>query len=1195
MLRVLYTTIFLFIFSLSLLYAGNDNFQIVSYTDKELVVLFELPSYKTQEIITENESFIRFVAEGSAVSLIAHEPDLPHYSFSIQVPEDAQISYDVSVLKSVISTMEHPIVPSRGNLYRNQDINTIPYIKGEVYSINAFYPSQKVSIADNFRIRSVSGQAIHIFPFSWNPVSGEMEIISKIKIKLSLQDNKSFQLAESNIPASFQNVYENVFLNYNISDYDPIDEEGNMLVICHDEWLDELQPLVDWKIQRGLPTEMVAVSQVGSTASAIKTYISDYYNSHDLAYVLLVGDDIHIPPVTSGVAGDSDNGYAYIIGNDHYPDIFVGRFSARTSADVITQVQRTLEYEKGELDDFEWIDKSMGIASQQGPGDDNEYDYQHIRNLQEQLVDYTYEEPYYEFYDGSQGGYDAANNPSGVMVVDGIDSGAGIIWYTGHGVSTGWSTSNFDSNDILLLENQQKLPIIISTACLVGNFAGGDSSCFAEVWMKSRKNGQPIGSVVNFMSTINQPWSPPMEAQDEMANIMTGASSTSKKYTVGGLAINGCYSMNEAYPANAGDVTDTWVLFGDPSLLIRTDIPSNLTVEHPEFVLEGTADITIECNQEDATVCLANGNEIIGIATISGGNATIPVASIPAGELLTLTITAYNAIPYQGEVLISTEAPLIVFDSYLINGVTELSYDSQQNIDITLQNIGINNASSVNASLTTSNSNVIAISGNLNVNYGSIGGGGETSTSTGNFNVTISNTVTNQEEIEFALEITADGETWNYNVVIPVNAPELDFGGSSVQDESQQPEFIGVLLDYVAQGTNYYSTVEVTQPGGNEDGNLDPGETLTIAVSINNFGDASINNVPVEITSTSAFVTIENNQAELNTINSGEVATAYFNIEIDENCPIGESIDFELDVLAGYYEISQTKNFTVGKADDTFETNDYHSLNYEQPDLPWEIIGNGYNSDFCASSPIIENSTTTELIVSANILTDDNVSFWLKTSTEEDCDEFSFLVDDVEMCIYSGELDWQQVSFPVTSGSHTFTWKYHKDFIFGSGDDRIYIDNISLPPCENEKTNIRFEEVDLPEWLTIEDQYNGMAVLTGVAPMELGIVNGEIAAKQNNQTSNHQFNIEIGTVSISQKNMKPFEVYPNPFTEDLKISTGTEIGFTLIINDLEGKLVYLHTFPDGNTSVNLGQLPKGTYIVKVISGGKTTKRTIIKN
>jgi len=50
----------------------------------------------------------------------------------------------------------------------------------------------------------------------------------------------------------------------------------------------DMQPFVDWKNTIGIPTEMVDISSVGSTSSAIKTYIADYYNTNDLTFVLLV-------------------------------------------------------------------------------------------------------------------------------------------------------------------------------------------------------------------------------------------------------------------------------------------------------------------------------------------------------------------------------------------------------------------------------------------------------------------------------------------------------------------------------------------------------------------------------------------------------------------------------------------------------------------------------------------------------------------------------------------------------------------------------------------------------------------------------------------------------------------------------------------------------------------------------------------
>ena len=62
--------------------------------------------------------------------------------------------------------------------------------------------------------------------------------------------------------------------------------------------------------------------------------------SNNLAYLLLVGDITQIPSKSLGggwSSGESDNWYAYMSGNDSYPEFFVGRFSAENLSHVNTQ------------------------------------------------------------------------------------------------------------------------------------------------------------------------------------------------------------------------------------------------------------------------------------------------------------------------------------------------------------------------------------------------------------------------------------------------------------------------------------------------------------------------------------------------------------------------------------------------------------------------------------------------------------------------------------------------------------------------------------------------------------------------------------------------------------------------------------------------------------------------------------------
>ena len=46
---------------------------------------------------------------------------------------------------------------------------------------------------------------------------------------------------------------------------------------------------------------------------------------------------------------------------------------------------------------------------------------------------------------------------------------------------------------------------------------------------------------------------------------------------------------------------------------------------------------------------------------------------------------------------------------------------------------------------------------------------------------------------------------------------------------------------------------------------------------------------------------------------------------------------------------------------------------------------------------------------------------------------------------WSGEQDWEEVSFPVEGGARTLTWTYTKDGSMSNGDDTAWIDDVLLP------------------------------------------------------------------------------------------------------------------------------------------------------
>lgn len=95
-------------------------------------------------------------------------------------------------------------------------------------------------------------------------------------------------------------------------------------------------------------------------------------------------------------------------------------------------------------------------------------------------------------------------------------------------------------------------------------------------------------------------------------------------------------------------------------------------------------------------------------------------------------------------------------------------------------------------------------------------------------------------------------------------------------------------------------------------------------------------------------------------------------------------------------------------------------------------------------SGLIGNNQTSGTQYTQVFTGDGLLTFSYKVSTEEDYDFLYFYIDDVLQFSASGEVDWTTVSYSLTSGSHTFKWLYEKDVSVSDGDDKVFIDNLSI-------------------------------------------------------------------------------------------------------------------------------------------------------
>jgi len=195
------------------------------------------------------------------------------------------------------------------------------------------------------------------------------------------------------------------------------------------------------------------------------------------------------------------------------------------------------------------------------------------------------------------------------------------------------------------------LPFWWSVGCVHGEFDSG--TCIAEDLLRARNaTGQPTGMVATLMSSINQYWNEPMDAQDEFDSLLTASFANNLKYTYGGISVNGCMHMNTNYGTSGDEMTDTWHCFGDPSFVVRNSVPLSLAAVHDTIEPLGTSQLIVNCTLNDALVTITKGSTILGTGIVQNNSVMLNFLPVMQIDTFDITATGFNCIPYFGKLYI---------------------------------------------------------------------------------------------------------------------------------------------------------------------------------------------------------------------------------------------------------------------------------------------------------------------------------------------------------------------------------------------------------------------------------------------------------------------------------------------------------------------------------------------------------------
>lgn len=264
-------------------------------------------------------------------------------------------------------------------------------------------------------------------------------------------------------------------------------------------------------------------------------------------------------------------------------------------------------------------------------------------------------------------------------------------------------------------------------------------------------------------------------------------------------------------------------------------------------------------------------------------------------------------------------------------------------------------------------------------------------------------------------------------------------------------------------------SIQILDPSGNNNGNIDPGETIETVIEISNEGLFEVTDLTATITTTDIYTVINNGSATLATLAAGETDEIMFGLSVNAATPIGHVIPLELTINCESNGNSFTYTFeinlAVGISIEDFETGDFSQYDWETSgNANWAVTnGEAFEGIYSAKSGSIGNNSQTTLEITLDVVADGEISFYLKVSSEPDYDYLNFYIDDQLEEQWAGEVNWTEVVYSVNQGERTFKWVYQKDQSVANGQDCGWIDYITFPPIAGEMPPLMQQIITIPE------------------------------------------------------------------------------------------------------------------------------------
>jgi len=1025
---------------------GETALKINTNTYLKLIVNNSLSQFGTTDVQAQAGTFSTLTAEGYGFSETIGNPNLPVLKKLIEVPMDAK--FEIRILYQNFKeydlkdfNINHPLMPTQAPISKSvMDPGQVKFAYNAVlYQTNEFYKNQLVTVTPVGIMRGVNMARLEISPVEYNPITRKIRVYDNLEVEIDFAGanvSKTVALKNRTYSPYFEAAYRM------LPNYKPVDPDAlitaspvTYVIVANAMFQETLQPFIQWKTKKGFKVIEAYTNDplVGNTTTSIKNYLQGLYNNPPTGYnapsfVLIVGDVAQVPTF-NGTAGSyvTDLYYCEYTG-DKIPEVYYGRFSATSIAQLQPQIDKTLEYEQYLMPDPSFLNEDVMIAGADayhaptyGNGQIN-YGTTYYFNAAHGLLSHTYLYPQSE--------------SSSAQIIQNVSDGVCYANYTAHGSSEGWYSPEFSISDIATLQNAHKYPLMVGNCCETSPF---DGNCFAEELLRAANKGALgyIGASASSYWDEDYWWgvgfknvvvNPVYNANHLGAYDVTfhdhGELSSQWYVTQGQMVVGGNMAVEESSSSMKTYYWEIYCLMGDPSLSVYFSVPQAVTANYSSALLVGMSSFTVN-TEENAYVALSMNGILLGTGIADAtGVVNLTFDPIAAPGTADIVITKQNRQPHIAQITVApAEGPYVTLDSYIIvdpsgNNNGQADYGENITLNVKLNNVGVEMAAGVTGTLTAEDPTITITNGTFN--FGDIPAG-ESTIGNNAYAITVADFIPDQHHVSCALSLTDGTHTWNSTLVIVLNAPILSAG----------------------------PTMVISDLNGNGNGRLDPGETADLIISTSNTGHSDALNAIGNITSTSPYLTINTGSFNLNTIPFGGSGNATFNVTASMDAPIGSTLDvnYTVNALDGY-TAEKTYLAKVGLILEDFESGGFTQFAWAQTgNQPWTITNvEPFEGIYSAKSGTISHNQQSSLSLQMAVTSNDSISFYYKTSSESGYDFLKFYIDGASaLGEWSGTNAWTRAAYPVTPGNHTFKWEYSKDGSVSTGNDCAWIDYIIFP------------------------------------------------------------------------------------------------------------------------------------------------------